>query len=106
MLRGQTGVGFGDGGNEALQRAIRVQGNNLEYVPIALVLILVLEIMGAWVVALSVLGAALTLARLAHGFSLGRSTGTSPGRFAGTLVTWIVILAGGVWTTLMGLGVL
>lgn len=106
MARVRTKVEFGDGGNEDLQRAIRVQGNNLEYVPVALLLILVLEIMGAWVVALNVLGAALTLARLAHGFGLGRSTGTSPGRLAGTLVTWIVILVGGIWTTLMGLGFL
>lgn len=50
MMRRKTGVGFGDAGNEELQRAIRVQGNNLEYVPIALLLILVLEIMGKSVV--------------------------------------------------------
>lgn len=106
QLRGKTGIGFGDGGNEDLQKAIRVQGNNLENVPMALLLILVLEIMGAWVVALNILGSALTLARLAHAFGLSRSIGASPARFLGTLVTWVVILVGGVWTLLMGVGVL
>lgn len=106
LLRGKSGVNFGDGDNEDLQRAIRVQGNNIEYVPLALLLILVLEIMGAWVVALNLLGAALTLARLAHAFGLGRNIGTSPGRLIGTLVTWIVILVTGIWTLLIGVGVI
>lgn len=105
QLRGKTGIGFGDGGNEEIQKAIRAQANNLEYVPIALLLILVLEIMGGRVVALNILGSALTLARLAHAFGLSRSTGTSPARFLGTLVTWLVILVGGVWALLMGVGV-
>ena len=38
-------VGIGDGGNTKLARAIRVQGNFVEYVPIALLLILPLALL-------------------------------------------------------------
>jgi uncharacterized protein len=105
QTRAQTKIGFGDGENTKLQQAIRVQSNTVEYVPIALLLILVLELMGGWSVALNILGSALTLARLAHAFGLSRSTETSAGRLVGTLVTWIVILVGGIWCLLIGVGI-
>lgn len=104
-MRRKAGVGFGDGGNADMQQAIRVQSNNFEYVPLALLILLTLEIMGAWSMALNVLGAALTLARAGHAFGLGRSTDASPGRLFGTLFTWIVIAIGAVWLVLMGIGV-
>ena len=105
-MRQKAGVGFGDGGNADMQQAIRVHSNNFEYVPLALLILLALEIMGGWSLALNVLGAALTLARAAHAFGLGRSTDASAGRFFGTLFTWIVILVGSIWLVLMGVGVL
>ena len=43
-LRWALKVGIGDGGERTLNRAIRVHGNAAEYVPIALVLMLVAEL--------------------------------------------------------------
>jgi len=40
VLRGKFKVMFGDGGQDALMRAIRAQGNFTEYVPLALLLIM------------------------------------------------------------------
>ncbi|MBM3554938.1 MAG: hypothetical protein FJX47_05235 [Alphaproteobacteria bacterium] len=89
-------VGIGAGESRDLERAIRVHGNATEYVPIALVLMVVLELLGGGAMLLHGLGVALTVGRLAHAYGLQRTHKTSPGRFIGTNLTWIVILAGGV----------
>jgi len=91
-LRMRYRVGLGDGGQAALTRAIRVQGNFAEHVPLALLLIFAVEGLGyaAWVI--HALGAALILGRLAHAQGLGRSDGESPGRFLGTVTTFSVLI--------------
>jgi uncharacterized membrane protein YecN with MAPEG domain len=91
-LRFRFRVGLGDGGQPALTRAIRVQGNFAEHVPLALLLVFAVEGLGyaAWVV--HALGAALVVARLAHAQGLGRYEGESPGRFLGTVTTFSVLI--------------
>jgi uncharacterized membrane protein YecN with MAPEG domain len=91
--RASENVIFGDGGVTILQQRIRVHGNFVEYVPIALVLLLVLELNGTSPLVLNVLGGGLFAGRLLHAFGLSTNTGTSPGRFIGTVVTWLAILA-------------
>ena len=86
-------VGLGTGGNADLERAIRVHGNFAEYVPLFLVLLLVAELGGAPAWLLPVLGGVFVLSRAAHAWGLSKSGGTSPGRFYGTLFTWIALLA-------------
>ena len=65
-LRRENKVSLGNGGNEALERAIRAQGNFAEYVPLSLILIACLELNGApwWLVAIP--GIALIVGRLIH----------------------------------------
>ncbi|MBI1400188.1 MAPEG family protein [Hyphomonas sp.] len=99
LLKGNVGrvrtsekVGFGDGNNEALQRAIRVQGNAVEDVPVVLVGLLALGLMNAPVVLIHGLGATFLVARILHAIGLGGSSGGSPGRMFGTLLTLIVML--------------
>ena len=48
-LRTLYRVAYGDGGFYELQTAIRVQGNAVEYIPVALLLLLVMEQNGAGV---------------------------------------------------------
>jgi hypothetical protein len=100
LLKGNVGrvrtsekVGFGDGNNEALQRAIRVQGNAVEDVPVVLVGLLALGLMNAPVLLIHGLGATFLVARVLHAIGLGGSSGGSPGRMFGTLLTLIVMLA-------------
>jgi hypothetical protein len=90
--RGSEKVIFGDGGNVVMQQRIRVHANFVEYVPLALLLLLVLELNSASALLLNVLGGSLVAGRLLHAFGLSTSTGTSPGRFVGTVLTWLVIL--------------
>jgi len=93
--RRRARIGLGTGSDPALERSVRVHGNFAEYAPLFLVLLLVAELGGAAGALLHVLGAAFFLARIGHAFGLAKSSGTSAGRFVGTLVTWtaLVVLA-------------
>lgn len=92
VRRQSARVGLGSGSDEPLERAIRVQGNFCEYVPLALVLLLVAEVNGVGAPQLHVAGGALLLARLLHAAGLSLRSGPSPGRFWGTLLTWLVVV--------------
>jgi uncharacterized membrane protein YecN with MAPEG domain len=83
-------VGFGD--NLALEEAGRVFGNFVEYVPLALVLMLTFELTGASNTTLHVYGGILIVARVLHAFGLKADKGATPGRFLGTIATFGVIV--------------
>ena len=85
-------VGIGDAGHADLALRVRVHANAVEYVPLALLLILMLELGGATTIWIHALGGTLLLARILHAIGLSTSSGRSPGRFVGTLLTWAVLL--------------
>lgn len=92
-LRRKHRIGLGAGDQPALERAIRVHANFCEYVPLALLLLLVLELSAALpALILHALGVMLILGRVLHAVGLSASAGTSPGRFVGTLLSWLMIL--------------
>ena len=95
-LRVKYKVNLGDGGQPELLRAIRVQANFVEYVPLALILIALLEAAGTrgWLVHL--FGMALFVGRAAHAFGLSTNEGRSPGRGIGMVLTWAVMLAAAI----------
>jgi uncharacterized membrane protein YecN with MAPEG domain len=90
--RRRARVGIGTGSDTALERVVRVHGNFAEYAPLFLLLLLVAELNGAAAMLLHLAGAAFFLARLGHAFGLSQSSGTSMGRFVGTLVSWVAIV--------------
>jgi uncharacterized membrane protein YecN with MAPEG domain len=94
-LRWKFRVGLGDGGEKAMTRAIRVHGNAIEHVPIALLLLLVAELNHAGPMLLHACGAVLVVARVLHAVGLGKSAGASWQRATGTVGTVgvIVVLA-------------
>jgi hypothetical protein len=85
-------VAIGDGADEDLARRIRAQGNFTEYTPLALVLILLLELGGAPAWQLHLLGSALILGRIVHAWSLTAHSGN--GRLVGVTLTFFVLTAG------------
>ena len=85
-------VAIGDGADENLARRIRAHGNFTEYTPLALVLILLLELGGAPAWQLHLLGAALILGRIVHAWSLTAHSGN--GRLVGMVLTFFVLAAG------------
>ena len=92
IWRRRLRVGLGTGGEEALARLIRVHGNFTEYVPTALLLLLLNELNNGPMVLLHVTGIILLVGRIIHAFGLTSSSGMSFGRFWGTALTWLVIL--------------
>lgn len=103
LRRRRQRIGIGDGGDAQLALSIRVQANFIEYVPLALLLLLLLELCGlpaGWIYAF---GTTLLLARILHATGLSRSSGVSFGRFWGTALTWLDLLAmalAGLWLVL------
>jgi uncharacterized membrane protein YecN with MAPEG domain len=65
-LRRAKRVVLGDGGDPELQAAIRAHGNATEYIPIALILLVLLELNGAHAVLLHSAGIAVLAGRLLH----------------------------------------
>ena len=63
-------IPLGSGGNAALERAIRAHANFAEFVPFAVLLLLLAEWGGAWPALLHGLGALLVAARLSHGIGI------------------------------------
>lgn len=92
-LRNKHGVGLGSGGNDTLARAIRVHGNAIEYVPLALLMLVVLAFEQTRPLWLHVFGITLLVGRLLHAFGLGSNAGVSFGRAIGITLTLLVMLA-------------
>ncbi|MGJ4730073.1 MAPEG family protein [Luteimonas sp. SDU101] len=100
LRRRASRIGVGSGGDEVLSRRVRVHANFGEYVPLALLLLALLELCGSSPVLVWSCGLLLLAARLLHAIGLGGSAGYSFGRFAGTLLTFLVLLAmalAGLW---------
>ncbi|MEX6161911.1 MAPEG family protein [Proteus mirabilis] len=69
-LRTQYRVAYGDGGFYELQTAIRVHGNAVEYIPISMILLLIMEMNGAFVWMVHICGSILIAGRLLHSYGL------------------------------------
>ena len=93
QLRARHKIGLGDGGERRLQQAMRVHANAIENLPLALILLLLLELAGTGATLLHVCGASLLVARGLHAWGFSLRSGPSFGRFVGTALTWIVMLA-------------
>ena len=108
VVMGRAGKGkpsLGDGGDPLMQRRIRGHANFAEYVPLILVLIAFLELNAwpAWV--LHLLGAALLIGRLLHGYAFAFTSEHVFGRSAGIGLTFLVLLMAGVLSVCAGLGI-
>lgn len=98
----RTRTMLGAGGDAALERAIRAHGNFVEYVPLILLLLALLAYDGLGTTWLNVMGIALTLGRILHGWGLSTSGRENFGRSAGIVLTWATMLAALVLCILRG----
>jgi uncharacterized membrane protein YecN with MAPEG domain len=91
--RGKLKISLGDGGNVGMIEANRRHMNWLEYVPIALILMAIIEINGGSSNWLHVLGGTLTAARIIHPFGITMAKMMHPARFVGATLTMLVTAA-------------
>jgi uncharacterized protein len=85
-------VTVGDAGAPELLQAIRAFGNAAEYTPAGLGALAVMAVVEAPAFAVHLTGLLLFAGRVIHAVALSRTTGTSLGRAAGMVLTWIAYL--------------
>ena len=89
MLRRKLRVSIGDDNQPILTKAIRAQANFVEYVPLSLFLILLLELQGAWIHGWCI---TLLVGRVLHAWNLNRSEEDIRLRVIGMVLTFIVLI--------------
>ncbi|MDC0948075.1 MAPEG family protein [Gammaproteobacteria bacterium] len=90
--RRRVRVAVGDGDDMALRRRVRAHGNFCEYVPLALLLLLLLELQGLAVSWLHALGIALLLGRLLHAWGISQQREPLKLRVGGMVLTLAVLV--------------
>jgi uncharacterized membrane protein YecN with MAPEG domain len=90
--RRANGISVGDHDDKMMQKRIRVQANFVEYTPLALLLLLMTELLGAPALALHLLGLMLLVGRAAHAIGLGSTPQKIPFRILGMVLTLSMIL--------------
>jgi hypothetical protein len=83
---------FGHGEAPELAQAVRAFGNATEYVPAALIGVVVLALLGAQPLLVHAAGLLLFAGRVAHAWGLSRSGGASLPRAIGVVATWLAYI--------------
>jgi hypothetical protein len=99
-LRYGAKVDIGHGGHDPLERRMRAHANFVEYAPLMLILIAVIELAvgeSAW---LGLAAGALVIGRVLHPFGMD---GWRPGRIAGFGLTALAMVTLAVWALWLGL---
>lgn len=91
-MRRKKKIGLGHGDNKSMLRRIRAHANFAEYVPLALVLMALLELQNKsdWIIHL--LGGLLIVGRTAH--AIGLTVGSAPARVLGMILTFAALITG------------
>ena len=91
--RMKEGVSTGSGNGQSLDRAVRAHGNNIEYVPGAILGILILAALGYSPLVINLLGASLLVARFCHAHGIQQLEVDLPKtRVLGNVLTWALYL--------------
>lgn len=102
QVRRSAGVGMGDGGNAVLMARMRAHANFVEYVPLLLILIGLIEFKVGTGPSIAVAGVALVLVRIAHGVGMTLPA-PNPWRIVGTAGTWTLLIVLSVWAVVLAL---
>ncbi len=99
-MRGKTQISIGFGDSKELAEAGRRYGNFTEHVPMALVLMAIVELNGGHGVFLHIVGALLVLSRIAHPLGLHYDNMGHPLRVVGaggSMLLTVVLGATAIW---------
>ena len=98
QVRIQRKISLGIGDDPRMEARTRSHANFNEYVPIALILMLLIELRGGHPTGLWAIGA-----RLIHPLGMDRPA-PNPLRAGGAMLTWATLLALVIWAVLIGFG--
>lgn len=92
--RAKIGVLIGEGSDELLRRRIRAQGNFIEYVPLALIALGLVELHATpgWIVL--IIGSVLVVGRLLHAIGMWRDV--APLRGLGMVLTHLILISAAI----------
>ena len=96
QMRAFAKIGLGHGNNPVMERRIRVHGNFAEYVPLALLLLLCMELQSQSRILIHVLCIALIAARVVHAIGVTPVKENFPMRVASVLTTFAVLIVASV----------
>ncbi len=91
VYRRANRLSLGDEGNRSLLKRMRAQANCAEYAPMALILLLLVELQGAPALALHALGMTLLAGRLLHGYGFSASPPVMGLRVLGMTLTLVMM---------------
>ncbi|MFT6908082.1 MAG: putative membrane protein YecN with MAPEG domain [Oleiphilaceae bacterium] len=93
IFRRSEKIALGEGNcSKSMKSSIRAHGNAVENIPIAALLLLMLELNSLNPLLLHAFGLVLVVSRVAHAWGLSKRNGLTSGRFYGTLFTWLLIV--------------
>jgi uncharacterized protein len=102
-IRASEKIMHGDGGHAPLMRRMRAQSNFIEYTPLMLILIGVIEVTGKGGTWLAVVGAVFMIGRVLHALGMD-SAEANKFRMFGMLATMLPMLGLAVVAVLIALG--
>ncbi|WP_420565044.1 MAPEG family protein [Thalassobaculum sp.] len=85
--RGAVKASLGDGGDILLERRIRAHGNFIEFVPLGLILMILLEMQSVSIWIVHLVGICLLVGRVIHAVNISRENESLGGRIVGMLLT-------------------
>lgn len=105
-LRGKTGISvlYGEPQNLELAEKARAHQNFLEYVPMVVILMGIIELNGGGAIFLHTVGALLVIARIAHAVGLKHDNMAHPGRLIGAAGTALITLVTAGYTLWLAAG--
>jgi uncharacterized membrane protein YecN with MAPEG domain len=103
-LRRAARVAIGAAGDKTLERAMRVQANFAEYAPLALLLLLLVEMRGGWPALVHAMAAALLLGRAVHAYGVSQDREDFRLRVAGMTLTFAVLLGASAALLVLSVG--
>ena len=99
-------VSLGAGEVSDLESAIRAHGNFIEYVPFALILLMLAESAATPSWLLHIMGGSLLAGRLLHAYGIRQPGSSNNYRKYGAALTWLMIIATSVYILAVRVGVL
>jgi hypothetical protein len=91
-IRSEQKVSIGDNGDKNILHRIRCHGNFIEWIPFALVLMILAESQGAGSTWLHVAGVLLVIGRIAHPFGLKIDDAGHPLRYVGNGTNFLAVI--------------